>query len=233
MHKLTRRTLVGLLAGTALMGAGPAFAQDGGYTIGVSNTVQGNGWREEMICSIKAQALVSGQVESLNIAHRNTDAAGQLEDAVRRVVGGGLVRIVLGRSLGMEGGQQTTGLSVGVRVPRSLREVLHQEPRQVLHGQDAGLRRGLQQGADGAGLQPGPSPVSTGVDLAQNVVIAAATRLDDEVLILMADLQHHGVDQTPTVVRNYLVAGEPAGKNSLLVRCQGVRHGLQAYALST
>lgn len=28
------------------------------YTIGVSNTVQGNGWREEMICAMRAQALV-------------------------------------------------------------------------------------------------------------------------------------------------------------------------------
>jgi ribose transport system substrate-binding protein len=46
----------------------------------VSNTVQGNGWREEMICAIKAQALASGKVKTLNIAHRNTDAAGQLED---------------------------------------------------------------------------------------------------------------------------------------------------------
>ncbi|HKW70847.1 MAG TPA: hypothetical protein VJP81_09715, partial [Candidatus Dormibacteraeota bacterium] len=25
------------------------------YVVGVSNTLQGNGWREEMICSIKAQ----------------------------------------------------------------------------------------------------------------------------------------------------------------------------------
>ncbi|MDQ2634613.1 MAG: ABC transporter substrate-binding protein [Pseudomonadota bacterium] len=57
---------------------GVAVAQD--YTIGVSNTVQGNGWREEMICAIKAQALASGKVKALNIAHRNTDAAGQLED---------------------------------------------------------------------------------------------------------------------------------------------------------
>ena len=46
----------------------------------MSNTVQGNGWREEMICAIKAQALASGKVAKLNIAHRNTDAAGQLED---------------------------------------------------------------------------------------------------------------------------------------------------------
>ena len=29
-----------------------ALAQDGGHVIGVTNTVQGNGWREEMICSI-------------------------------------------------------------------------------------------------------------------------------------------------------------------------------------
>jgi ribose transport system substrate-binding protein len=53
---------------------------EGSYTIGVSNTLTGNGWREEMICSINAQALVSGDVESLSINHRDTDAAGQLED---------------------------------------------------------------------------------------------------------------------------------------------------------
>ena len=53
---------------------------DGNYTIGVSNTLTNNGWREEMICSINAQALVSGEVASLSISHRDTDAAGQLED---------------------------------------------------------------------------------------------------------------------------------------------------------
>ena len=62
-------------ASTAASGDGEAA-----YRIGVSNTVQGNGWREEMICSIKAQATVSGEVAGLNILHRNTDAAGQLED---------------------------------------------------------------------------------------------------------------------------------------------------------
>ena len=51
------------------------------YVIGVSNTTTGNGWREEMICSIKAQALVSGQVSSLNIQQpRHGSAADQLED---------------------------------------------------------------------------------------------------------------------------------------------------------
>lgn len=61
----------------------PGVSADGGegsYHIGVSNTVQGNGWREEMICSIKAQAADSGEVADLTIQHRNTDAAGQLED---------------------------------------------------------------------------------------------------------------------------------------------------------
>ena len=32
------------------------------YTIGVSNTLVGNGWREEMICAVKAQAAASGAV---------------------------------------------------------------------------------------------------------------------------------------------------------------------------
>jgi ribose transport system substrate-binding protein len=70
-----------------------AAAQDG-YTLGVSNTVQGNGWREEMICAIKAQALVSGKVKSLNIAHRNTDAAGQLED-IRNLIDAGVAAIIV------------------------------------------------------------------------------------------------------------------------------------------
>jgi ribose transport system substrate-binding protein len=80
-------------AALGLPAAGPALAQDS-YTIGVSNTVQGNGWREEMICAIKAQALAAGNVESLNIAHRNTDAAGQLED-IRNLIGAGVDAIVV------------------------------------------------------------------------------------------------------------------------------------------
>ena len=32
------------------------------YVLGVSNTLVGNGWREEMICAVKAQALASGKV---------------------------------------------------------------------------------------------------------------------------------------------------------------------------
>ena len=81
-------------AGTALaIGlGGMAAAQP--YTIGISNTVQGNGWREEMICAMKAQALVSGKVASLNVAHRNTDAAGQAED-IRNLIEAGVDAIDL------------------------------------------------------------------------------------------------------------------------------------------
>ena len=40
----------------------------------------GNGFREEQLCTAKAQALESGQVESGTWIHRNTDAQGQLSD---------------------------------------------------------------------------------------------------------------------------------------------------------
>ena len=82
-----------MAAALAVSSAAPAMAQ-GTYKIGVSNTVQGNGWREEMICAMKAQALASGNVASLNIAHRNTDAAGQLED-IRNLIGAGVNAIVV------------------------------------------------------------------------------------------------------------------------------------------
>ncbi len=85
-----------LLLGTAAL----ALAAFGGmaeaktYKIGISNTVQGNGWREEMVCAMKAQALASGEVSSLNIAHRNTDAAGQSED-IRNLIQAGVDAIVV------------------------------------------------------------------------------------------------------------------------------------------
>lgn len=88
-----KRLLMGAAVAAVGTGCGGlASAQD--YTIGISNTVQGNGWREEMICAMKAQALDSGQVASLNIAHRNTDAAGQLED-IRNLIEAGVDAIVV------------------------------------------------------------------------------------------------------------------------------------------
>lgn len=86
-------------AGTlAILAPGAAFADaHAGYTIGVSNTVQGNGWREQMICAMRAQAATEGDVAELIVAHRNTDAAGQLED-LNNLIEAGVDAIVLNPS---------------------------------------------------------------------------------------------------------------------------------------
>lgn len=56
-------------------------AAGGNYVIGYSNGGGvGNGFREEQVCTAKAEALASGQVSQLRTIHRNTDAAGQLSD---------------------------------------------------------------------------------------------------------------------------------------------------------
>ena len=53
----------------------------GKYTVGISNPgAVGNGWREAMICSAKAQAVASGNISSVLATTRVTDAAGQLAD---------------------------------------------------------------------------------------------------------------------------------------------------------
>jgi ribose transport system substrate-binding protein len=54
----------------------------GPFKIGYSNGGGvGNGFREEQVCTAKAQAKAStGQVSELTTTHRNTDAAGQLSD---------------------------------------------------------------------------------------------------------------------------------------------------------
>ena len=88
------RYLAMLLGGAALLASAVASNAEGPYTIGVSNTVQGNVWREEMICAIKAQSLASGEVDKLNIEHRNTDASGQLED-LRNLISAGVDAIVV------------------------------------------------------------------------------------------------------------------------------------------
>jgi len=88
-----KKLLLGSAAVALVMGLSVS-ANAAGYKIGISNTVQGNGWREEMVCAMKAEALASGKVASLNIAHRNTDAAGQLED-IRNLIQAGVNAIVV------------------------------------------------------------------------------------------------------------------------------------------
>ena len=67
-------------ASSAASGA-PSAANTTQYKIGYSNGGGvGNGFREEQVCTAKAQAKASGQVSELVVKHRNTDAAGQASD---------------------------------------------------------------------------------------------------------------------------------------------------------
>ena len=56
-------------------------AAAGSYHIGFANGGGvGNGWRESSICSVKAQAAASGNVDKVTVINHDTDAAGQLTD---------------------------------------------------------------------------------------------------------------------------------------------------------
>ncbi|HET9522113.1 MAG TPA: substrate-binding domain-containing protein [Candidatus Limnocylindrales bacterium] len=64
------------------------------WKIGYSNGGGvGNGFREEQVCTAKAEALASGKVSELTTIHRNTDAAGQLQD-IRDLIAKGVNAIV-------------------------------------------------------------------------------------------------------------------------------------------
>ena len=95
------RALVGLVAVAVLA---VACSSTGGSTapsqaaktwkIGYSNGGGvGNGFREEQVCTAKAEALASGGVSELTTIHRNTDAAGQLQD-LRDLIAKGVNAIV-------------------------------------------------------------------------------------------------------------------------------------------
>lgn len=72
-----------------------ASAQDGKkFVVGVSNTLIGNGWREEMICSIKAQAKASGIVSKLILANRNGGPPEQIAD-LRNLISAGVNAIIV------------------------------------------------------------------------------------------------------------------------------------------
>lgn len=90
------KVTAGLLAVLTLVGP-PSHAAARKYAIGVSNTLMGNGWREEMICSIKAQSVASGEVSRLVIANRNGGPSEQITD-LRNLISAGVDAIVLNPS---------------------------------------------------------------------------------------------------------------------------------------
>jgi ribose transport system substrate-binding protein len=64
------------------------------YTIGVSNTLVGNGWREEMICAVKAQAAASGAVSKVLVSNQNGAAPEQIA-AIRNLISSGAKAIII------------------------------------------------------------------------------------------------------------------------------------------
>ncbi len=90
MKRTTKVLALALMTSTA---AAPAFAA-GKYVVGVSNTLIGNGWREEMICSVKAQAEASGMVSKVIVANRNAGPAEQISD-LRNLISAGVNAIIL------------------------------------------------------------------------------------------------------------------------------------------
>src|SRR5436190_16811621 len=64
------------------------------FTLGVSNTLVGNGWREEMICAVKAQALASGAVGKVLVSNQNGAAPEQIA-AIRNLISSGANAIII------------------------------------------------------------------------------------------------------------------------------------------
>src|SRR3954453_15103781 len=86
---------IAALATTA--SAKPTRGAAGPFILGVSNTLVGNGWREEMICAVKAQATASKVVKSVKEANRNGGAAEQTAD-IRNLISAGANAIVINPS---------------------------------------------------------------------------------------------------------------------------------------
>ncbi len=67
---------------------------EGGYVIGVSNTLVGNGWRDQMICAIKAEATASGLVDEVVVINRNGGQTEQIAD-LESLISQGVDAIIL------------------------------------------------------------------------------------------------------------------------------------------
>ena len=85
---------IALIAAACGGGSSTAPSAAAKYKIGYSNGGGvGNGFREEQVCTAKAEALASGKVSELTTIHRDTDAAGQLQD-LRDLIAKGVDAIV-------------------------------------------------------------------------------------------------------------------------------------------
>jgi ribose transport system substrate-binding protein len=81
-------------SGSSSGGSQPAAKK---FKIGVSNTLVGNGWREEMICSVKAQAMASGVVSQVLVQNQNGGPPEQIA-AMRNLISSGVNAIIVNPS---------------------------------------------------------------------------------------------------------------------------------------
>ena len=75
-------------------GGGGEGRADGSYVLGVSNMTVGNGWREEMICAVKAEALASGKVSRVVVSSENGGVPEQMAN-IRQLVSQGVDAIIV------------------------------------------------------------------------------------------------------------------------------------------
>jgi ribose transport system substrate-binding protein len=96
-----RKYLTGVAALALSVAAWTAIATGAGaeqkFVIGVSNTHIGNSWREEFVCSIKAEALASGLVSKIVLANREAGPAEQIAD-LRTLISAGVNAIIINPS---------------------------------------------------------------------------------------------------------------------------------------
>ncbi len=94
---LTVVALVAVAVTVAVTASAKSGKSHAKYVLGVSNTLVGNGWREEMICSVKAQAKASGVVSKVVVANRNGGPAEQSAD-IRNLISAGANAIIINPS---------------------------------------------------------------------------------------------------------------------------------------
>jgi ribose transport system substrate-binding protein len=75
-------------AGSQAGGGGGGGDADEQYVLGISNTLVGNGFREQMICAAKAQALASGKISKVLVQNQNGGAPEQIA-AIRTLISAG------------------------------------------------------------------------------------------------------------------------------------------------
>jgi ribose transport system substrate-binding protein len=114
------------------------------FILGVSNTLVGNGWREEMICAVKAQAKASGVVSQVKIANRNGGPAEQIAD-IRNLISAGANAIIINPSSGNAlNGVIAQAASRGVKVVSVDQRVTAPQAHNVTNDQVAYGRLGAE-----------------------------------------------------------------------------------------